>query len=402
MTLTAHYNFERISRPVFVKGTAGTTVSRGSACFYAVGDTETPGTIPGGATAMSTGRVVSTTAYARQFYVEQCSITNYENFAGLLEHDVTIGPDGTAAGEIIVGVDQAGATALTNQSVTAGDLLGAMPGSWNLFRGAVFTKPILRVTTTVDRSTTAGPVIGTLNPNVSPEEFAKYHFVYDNDFLSYVTTGEALTTIVNTTAGSNALNGVITASCAAMTDNSPGGTKTTQTLVQFQTGAACFFEAKFQLTEADTNAANWLIGFQDKAGTTTTTLQDNGAGPAASIDMAAIYKVDGSMFFRYGISRTTAQALTTTTTAFASATDYRLGILYNGMPITSGGGGRVFFFVNGVLIGTAGGAASGDELKIPNGLMYPTLLVKSGSATGTQTMLVDYMRFKQAKLAASI
>ena len=402
MTLTAAYNFERVSRPVRLNGTAGATVPRGAACFYRVTATETAGSIPGGTTAMSAGDVVSTTANTREYDVEQCSISNYENFAGFTEREVILDSNGQPAVPIIDGSDQGGVTAVTNQSVTAGDLLGAMPGSWFLFRGAVFTNPLLRVTTTVDRSTTSGPVVGVGKPTVSNEEFQKYHFEYNNDFYSYVTTGEGLTTIVNTTAGTNAQNGVISCSAAATTDNSPGGTKTTQTCWQFATGAACYFEARFQLTEVDTNAANFLIGFQDKAGTTNTTLQDNGAGPAASIDMAAIYKVDGSMFFRTGISRTTAQALVTTTTAFAAATNYKIGILYNGMPITSGGGGRVFFFVNDTLIGTAGNAASGDELKIPNALMFLTLLVKSGSATGTQTMLVDYMRCRQAKLASAI
>lgn len=87
------------------------------------------------------------------------------------------------------------------------------------------------------------------------------------------------------------------------------------------------FAFRCKLTEAATDDANIIIGLSDTVGADT--LQDDGAGPAASYDGAVFFKVDGTMNWQFETSNAGTQETTAAVVAFVSASQYIVGFEYD-------------------------------------------------------------------------
>lgn len=154
---------------------------------------------------------------------------------------------------------------------------------------------------------------------------------------------------------------------------------------KFAAGKPLYFEARIKLTEAATNAANWIVGLSEVA--TNGGLQDNGAGPLASYDGAVFFKVDGGSVIQFETSNGGTQVTDTDVGAFTSGSAYVLGINFDPNDGTTG---VVKAYVNGALVATQNITISGlDE-------MYVIFGVKAGS-TSAETLSVDYVYCRQLR-----
>ncbi len=102
----------------------------------------------------------------------------------------------------------------------------------------------------------------------------------------------------------------------------------------FEAGKPLWFEAKVELTEAATNAANLIIGLADANGANT--LQDAGAGPSASYSGAVWFKVDGGTVWQFETSNAGTQVTNASAGAFVTATAYRVGFIFDPAGGTTG------------------------------------------------------------------
>jgi hypothetical protein len=98
----------------------------------------------------------------RSYVVEQPSLLNFGHFAGYVAEG-----QGTKQGPCWVSlippagnIPYTNANVWTRQNVTAGDFLEPIPGSWYWGKQCIGDTPIFRATQTVDRSATAGVVMG--------------------------------------------------------------------------------------------------------------------------------------------------------------------------------------------------------------------------------------------------
>jgi hypothetical protein len=144
----------------------------------------------------------------------------------------------------------------------------------------------------------------------------------------------------------------------------------------------CFgFQARMSLTEVDTDDADWFIGFSDTVGATFFADGDT----LASMDAFGIYKITGSMFFRQCALNAGAQSGATTTTAFVSATEYKLN-----MDCVIGAAGiQAWFYVNDVLIGSK---LSGITLT-GTGLMHPVVALAADGAHAESIQVYEYIAY---------
>lgn len=135
------------------------------------------------------------------------------------------------------------------------------------------------------------------------------------------------------------------------TDNDCGAVSWSAENVSVGTVGTRFgFSAVIKGTEGNTDDQDWFIGLAD--------VYDNtffsDADALASMDAIGFYKVNGSMFFRTCVLNAAAQSGETTTTAYASATEYNLRV--EGEVLTLGI--TVRFYVNDVLIDTVTGVST--------------------------------------------
>jgi hypothetical protein len=153
----------------------------------------------------------------------------------------------------------------------------------------------------------------------------------------------------------------------------------------FAASKPLWFEARLALTEANVDDANIIAGLSDGVGANS--LQDNGAGPAASYDGAVWFKVDGGTVWQFESSNAGTQVTTSSAGAFVSDTFYRVGFLFNPNDGTTG---IVTPYLNGVK-----GTAQNITLA---GLeeMHILLGVKAGGAAA-ETLRVDYVKVIQAR-----
>lgn len=338
----------------------------------------------------------------QEVVVTQATISNVYGAAYLVHH--SSGGQvctSTAPGRITgIPVTERAVTAVyayTDQTVTAGDWLGPQPGSYYMRRGVFFTGWGLRVRTTPSTQGTASAPVRVLCdaiPQVPESELLAFHQNYYNDFAFYTTVHNGLTTVADSTGASAAadtVNGNLTITTAAA-DNDTQGVIGTKKNWQLAANKPLYFAAKVTPTVVGAGSTNIIVGLQDKAGTTTTTLQADGAGIAASIDAAAFVHLEGAATWKAAASRTTVQLTATGSAAFATATAYKLEMLYDGGTLSSSGSGKLFFWVDGVLIETVTMTTSGP---IPSGVMALTILDKS---TGSAEILnVDFVKVRQVR-----
>ena len=141
-----------------------------------------------------------------------------------------------------------------------------------------------------------------------------------------------------------------------------------------------FFEARVKLTETATDDANIYVGLCDIV--TVDTMQDAGAGPAATLDGIGFYKLDGNLYWEFETSNAGTPMANSDMVAYKSATWYRLGFKYD---YNDGVTAKVTPYVDGKAYPQVNLTISGmAEMNV-------VLSVKTGD-TQTETLKVDYVR----------
>lgn len=150
------------------------------------------------------------------------------------------------------------------------------------------------------------------------------------------------------------------------------------------TGHPLYTKARFWLTEANTSAANFVIGLSSVVDSTL--LGDDGAGPPASYSGALIYKVDGTMSLVFETSNAGVQT-TSTLGTFTSGHVYRASI------VIGPNDGTTALAVAEVYDETAGVKYTSPTHKIAIAsiaAMSAVYGVKAGS-TSAETLTLDYI-----------
>lgn len=241
---------------------------------------------------------------------------------------------------------------------------------------------------------------GAVLSGVSPVEgFPVWNGVDPSDWITFIddfvtvaiddlangSSGYAVATDgIGTTGVEDGLGGWLEVNSTNVDNNATTVSSATEAF-KFDTDKKFVFKCRVQLTEANTDDANWAIGVSDLA--TVDLLQDNGAGPAASYDGALFFKVDGTMQIQFETSNAGTQVTNATLATFASATTYNLAFVYD---YNDGTTAYVTPYVNGV-------AGTAHSLTI-SGLeeMHLVMSVKSGD-TNAESFLVDYVAIAQER-----
>ncbi|HUU11206.1 MAG TPA: capsid cement protein [Phycisphaerae bacterium] len=203
-----------------------------------------------------------------------------------------------------------------------------------------------------------------------------------DDFFAYDATatvgGYAEVTDGGTIAVTDGAGGVLSIATGATDENESYVSSMTEAFL-FSTTKRLFFEARVKLTEAATDDANIIVGLSDTVAANS--LVDAGAGPMASYDGVTWSKVDGGVVWTFETSNAGTQVTTASAGAFASATWYKLGFLYD---YNDG----VTALVTPILDGVAGTA---KNLVIAGLAEMHILLGAKAGGSNAETLLVDYV-----------
>ena len=149
--------------------------------------------------------------------------------------------------------------------------------------------------------------------------------------------------------------------------------------------------ARFSLTEANTSAANFVIGVSSDV--TATLLGADGAGPSASYSGALIFKVDGTMTIQFETSIATAQTTNAALATFTSGVVYQVGF------VVDTGDGTTALVTPWVYNETTGVRTVGTAHKLTLTSQAAAALVfgvKAGSSSA-ETLKIDYIRCCQKR-----
>lgn len=146
----------------------------------------------------------------------------------------------------------------------------------------------------------------------------------DTELWDSVDDGSTGTNVLTDTVGGSA--SIVTAAAA---DNDYHLMTTQKKVFKFEAGKPLFLKAKFLLTEAATDNANFVIGLSSV--TTTGFVADDGGGPPATYDGAVVFKVDGGTKLQCEVSDGSTQTTNTTAKAFVSGTSYEIAIYFDGV-----------------------------------------------------------------------
>ncbi len=122
------------------------------------------------------------------------------------------------------------------------------------------------------------------------------------------------------TITANGVGGLLALNNVSAVDNDQVGISSTNATFKFAANTAMDFYARVALSEANTDDANWCVGFASDF--TTDVLTDNGGGPASSHSAALIYKVDGGTKLKVHSSVSTTQNDTQTNFAANTGAGY--------------------------------------------------------------------------------
>jgi len=217
-------------------------------------------------------------------------------------------------------------------------------------------------------------------------DIGAFHQFLDDFYEVSDTTATDLSRYATVADGAGALTqldaaggvGVIT---SGATDNDEIYISSMSESFLFAANKPLWFEARIIPVEVATNKLNLIIGLSDTVGANT--LQDNGAGPAASYDGAVFFKVDGGTTWSFETSNAGTQVTTNSLGTATSGTAVRIGFIFDPNDGTTG---KITPYVNGVAVATAHSITlSGlEEMHILFG-------IKAGSAAA-ETSKVDYIR----------
>jgi len=168
------------------------------------------------------------------------------------------------------------------------------------------------------------------------------------------------------------------------TDNDEIYLATTDETIKFLAGKVFIAETEIQFSEANTDDANVLFGMMNAVAANA--LIDDGGGPRASGDYAAIWKVDGGTVWRAGVQSNGTQKPTTDTDSEVTAGGSSYQRLRVKVVCETSTRAYAEFSVDGVNIATSlFDYASATEMQLVLG-------VKSGGANA-ETLNVDRLNY---------
>jgi hypothetical protein len=148
-------------------------------------------------------------------------------------------------------------------------------------------------------------------------ELADDFLTLDTSKWSSVDDGATGTNTLNAVAGGEA--SIVTAGA----DNDYHVMASAATPFKIADKKTLFFVARFSLTEANTDDANWVLGLTSV--TTSGFLAADGGGPASSYSGAVLFKVDGTMSIQFETSIGSAQVTNAALADFTSGVVYQAG-----------------------------------------------------------------------------
>lgn len=227
---------------------------------------------------------------------------------------------------------------------------------------------------------------------------ARFHHVFD-DFLNPASATAsdvmAWTALNDGTTGTpafqDAAGGVFNVVTSAA-DNDYAAYSSVAENWLFAAGKELWFEARFRLSEANTNESTWWFGLSDTL--TTGGMQANTGGPLASYDGALIWKTpETAMTVNFETSNAATQNTLSAAWTAVTNTWTKVGFYFDGTATTS----TITPYVD---VGDGNGYVAGTAQNITlAGLeeMHVVYGVKCGPTGGAETLQVDYIRVLQLR-----
>lgn len=227
---------------------------------------------------------------------------------------------------------------------------------------------------------------------------ARFHHVFD-DFLNPASATAsdvmAWTALNDGTTGTpafqDAAGGVFNVVTSAA-DNDYAAYSSVAENWLFAAGKELWFEARFRLSEANTNESTWWFGLSDTL--TTGGMQANTGGPLASYDGALIWKTpETAMTVNFETSNAATQNTLSAAWTAVTNTWTKVGFYFDGTATTS----TITPYVD---IGNGSGYVAGTAQNITlAGLeeMHVCFGCKAGPSGAAETLQVDYIRVLQLR-----
>lgn len=236
--------------------------------------------------------------------------------------------------------------------------------------------------------------------DIRDELFLRREFGFFDDFEWYVTAhrwtslvADAGTAVAISASGFAGLLSLT----SGTTDNNECAAATTNKPFLFAAEKPLLFETCLQYAEAATNAQNLFAGFSSAIAANL--LLDDGAGPAANMSAAGIFKVDGSTVWKFVTQTGTSQTVTASQHTAGGAAYQSLRVEIRQGSYGASGLEAVPYLGSG----TPGGATQWTQMLDANGrpIKHPVtytsaaamaagVYAKCGSTTA-ETTLVDYV-----------
>lgn len=242
---------------------------------------------------------------------------------------------------------------------------------------------------------TSGPASGlwTGCPSLLDPDPYKFFVVFD-DFCTGVATGTNWISVDDGGTGTNAhvdVRGGALAVVTAAADNDYHAMSSTSECFNLVATKELWFEARFRLTEANTNESAWWFGLTDTL--TTGGFQADTGGPLASYDGVLIWKDEATMAVDFETSNAGTQATGTNLGTFVSATWTRVGFHCSAAATTA----VVTPYLD---LSDSGTMTAGTPQNLTrSGLeeMHVVFGVKAGPTAGAETLQVDYIKVVQIR-----
>lgn len=270
----------------------------------------------------------------------------------------------------------------TDQSITAGDVLNPMPTTYNFRRGAIFSQGGFIALETVDRSTTAGLVECRYTPQLTPQERLNAQVEWYDDFKNYTTAHDGWVAVATGTSAAVAAGTVQgNGSVLLTTGTSDNGSallhgQTANAPLFPANGRAIYLESLMTFTVSATDVG-FFFGATETPGATQP-IPDTGTA-LATADLMGIWKAEATSVWAGSSYGASAAASSPSTAAFATATNYRFQMLYDGK-------GGIHYWVNG----TSLGAPITTSTALPVVGMAPVFHFKNSSTTSHTASILHF------------
>jgi hypothetical protein len=208
-------------------------------------------------------------------------------------------------------------------------------------------------------------------------------FMYFNDFLTYVTTMDGLTTVGTNAAPAmtDAAGGVLGIVTSGV-DNTASLIASTNELFSLSAGKKLYFEARVKVAEANTDDINIYVGLTEGVPADAVPMLNNGGG-VADDDHIGFYKADGGTVWVAKNGDGAAHYTTTNLSTRSIAAYQRLGFVADT--------GQIDFYIDGQKVAT-----HTTYLPTADELMHLVIGCKAGGANA-ETLLLDWVKIVQTR-----